>query len=92
VIVVHRLDRLARDLVLQETVLADVRRLGAEVRSTSAVEQGYLETIRDPQVHGPAPRPQPLPALLQHRSHPQWATHQGTTPEAVIGKVKMWAR
>jgi DNA invertase Pin-like site-specific DNA recombinase len=41
-IVVYRLDRLARDLVLQETLLAEVRRMGADVFSTSAAESGYL--------------------------------------------------
>ena len=41
-IVVYRLDRLARDLVLQETLLAEVRRMGADVFSTSAAEAGYL--------------------------------------------------
>ncbi len=42
ILVVHRLDRLARDLVVQETLLAEVRRRGAEVASTSAAEAGYL--------------------------------------------------
>ncbi len=41
-LVVYRLDRLARDLVLQEQLLADVRRMGAELFSTSAAEAGYL--------------------------------------------------
>jgi DNA invertase Pin-like site-specific DNA recombinase len=41
-IVVYRLDRLARDLVLQETLLADIRRMGGELFSTSAAEAGYL--------------------------------------------------
>lgn len=41
-LVVYRLDRLARDLVVQETLLAELRRLGAEAFSTSAAEQGYL--------------------------------------------------
>src|SRR5205807_9208055 len=41
-LVIYRLDRLARDLVLQEQLLADVRRMGAEVHSTSAGEAGYL--------------------------------------------------
>jgi len=35
-------DRLARDLVLQEQLLADVRRHGADVFSTSAAEASYL--------------------------------------------------
>lgn len=42
-IVVMRLDRLARDLILQEQLLAEVRRLGGTTYSTSAGEQGYLE-------------------------------------------------
>ncbi len=41
-LVVYRLDRLARDLVLQEQVLADIRRMRADVFSTSAAEAGYL--------------------------------------------------
>ena len=40
--VVYRLDRLARDLIIQETLLAEVKRLGGEVFSTSAAEAGYL--------------------------------------------------
>ena len=42
-VVVARLDRLARDLVLQEQLLAEVRRLGGQVFTTSAGEAGYLE-------------------------------------------------
>ena len=42
-IVVYRLDRLARDLVLQEQLLAEVRRLGGQVFTTSAGEAGYLD-------------------------------------------------
>jgi DNA invertase Pin-like site-specific DNA recombinase len=34
-LVVYRLDRLARDLMMQEQLLAEVRRLGAKVLSTS---------------------------------------------------------
>lgn len=45
-IVVYRLDRLARDLIVQETLLAEVRRLGGEVFSTSAAETNYL--VDDP--------------------------------------------
>jgi len=41
-LVVARLDRLARDLVLQETLLAEVRRMGGEVFTTSAGEASYL--------------------------------------------------
>ena len=41
-LVVYRLDRLARDLIIQETLLAEVKRLGGEVFSTSAAEAGYL--------------------------------------------------
>lgn len=41
-VVVYRLDRLARDLIVQETLLAEVRRMGAQVFSTSAAEAEYL--------------------------------------------------
>ena len=41
-IVVARLDRLARDLVLQEQLLAEVRRLGGRVYSCSGGEDDYL--------------------------------------------------
>jgi DNA invertase Pin-like site-specific DNA recombinase len=46
VVVVYRLDRLARDLVLQEQLLADVRRAGGELHSTSAAEDAHL--VDDP--------------------------------------------
>jgi DNA invertase Pin-like site-specific DNA recombinase len=42
-IVVYRLDRLARDLIVQESLLAEFRRLGAQVFTTSAAEAGYLD-------------------------------------------------
>lgn len=41
-ICVYRLDRLARDLVLQEQLLAEIRRQGGDVFTTSAAEAGYL--------------------------------------------------
>ena len=41
-LVVHRLDRLARDLVVQEQLLAEVWRMGATVSSTAAGEDAYL--------------------------------------------------
>ncbi|MGO9963010.1 MAG: recombinase family protein [Acidimicrobiales bacterium] len=41
-ICVARLDRLARDLVLQEQLLAEVRRQGGDVFTTSTAEAGYL--------------------------------------------------
>jgi DNA invertase Pin-like site-specific DNA recombinase len=41
-VVVYRLDRLARDLVLQEQLLAEVRRQGGDIFSTSSAEAGYL--------------------------------------------------
>jgi DNA invertase Pin-like site-specific DNA recombinase len=41
-LVVYRLDRLARDLVVQEQLLAEVWRMGAEVFSTSPGEAGFL--------------------------------------------------
>lgn len=46
-VVVYRLDRLARDLIVQETLLAEVRKLGGEVFSTSAAETGYLSDDPD---------------------------------------------
>lgn len=41
-LVVYRLDRLARDLVAQELLLREVRKLGGEMFSTSPGEAGYL--------------------------------------------------
>jgi len=41
-LVVYRLDRLARDLIVQETLLGELRRMGAEVFSTSPSEAAYL--------------------------------------------------
>ena len=41
-LVVYRLDRLARDLIVQETILSELRRLGAVTFSTSAAEASYL--------------------------------------------------
>lgn len=46
-LVVYRLDRLARDLVLQEQLLAEVRRMGGRVFSTSLAETGYLDDDPD---------------------------------------------
>src|SRR5688572_17751562 len=46
-IVVMRLDRLARDMVLQEQLLAEVRRVGGDVFSTSAAEADFL--VDDPE-------------------------------------------
>jgi DNA invertase Pin-like site-specific DNA recombinase len=45
-VVVYRLDRLARDLVLQEQLLAEIRRMG-ELYSTSASEADYLRDDPD---------------------------------------------
>lgn len=42
-VVVYRLDRLARDLIVQETLLADIRRMGGEIFSTAASEDAYLK-------------------------------------------------
>lgn len=50
-LVVYRLDRLVRDLIVQETLLAEVRRLGGEVFSTSAAEAGYLSDDPDDPSH-----------------------------------------
>ena len=44
---VYRLDRLARDLVLQESLLAEIKKLGGQVFSTSKAEAGYLEDDPD---------------------------------------------
>jgi len=41
-IVVYRLDRLARDLIVQETLIAEIRRMGGDIFTTSAAEAGYL--------------------------------------------------
>ncbi len=41
-LVVYRLDRLARDLMLQEQLLAELKRMGAAVYSTAAGEDAYL--------------------------------------------------
>ena len=41
-VVVYRLDRLARDLIVQEQLLAEIRRMGGEAYTTSAAEAGYL--------------------------------------------------
>jgi DNA invertase Pin-like site-specific DNA recombinase len=46
-LVVYRLDRLARDLVLQEQLLMEIRRLGAQVFSTAASEQDFLRDDPD---------------------------------------------
>ncbi|MHB8513511.1 MAG: recombinase family protein [Actinomycetota bacterium] len=42
-LVVYRLDRLARDLIIQETLLAEIRRMGGNMFTTSAAEAGYLD-------------------------------------------------
>src|ERR1700730_12078156 len=41
-VVVYRLDRLARELVLQESLLAEIGRMGGEVFTTSAAEATFL--------------------------------------------------
>jgi DNA invertase Pin-like site-specific DNA recombinase len=41
-LVVYRLDRIARDHVLQEQLLAEIRRIGGEAFSTSSAEASYL--------------------------------------------------
>jgi len=46
-LVVYRLDRLARDLVLQEQLLAETRRLGGEVFSTASSESAFLKDDPD---------------------------------------------
>jgi DNA invertase Pin-like site-specific DNA recombinase len=48
-LVVHRLDRLARDLIIQEQILAELRRGGWAVFSTSASEAQYIaDDVGDP--------------------------------------------
>lgn len=46
-VAVYRLDRLARDLIAQETLLAEVRRLGGIVFSASGAEAGFLNDDPD---------------------------------------------
>ena len=46
-LVVYRLDRLARDLVLQEQLLMEVRHLGGEAFSTASGEQDFLRDDPD---------------------------------------------
>lgn len=46
-LLVYRLDRLARDLVLQEQVLAEMHRLGKELSSCSATEDANLAHAPD---------------------------------------------
>ena len=41
-VVATTLDRYARDLIVQEQILAEIRRLGGEPFSTSAAEQEYI--------------------------------------------------
>ncbi len=45
-LIVYRLDRLARDLTLQESLLAEIRRTGLELFSTSDAEAEFL--VDDP--------------------------------------------
>jgi DNA invertase Pin-like site-specific DNA recombinase len=47
-LVVYRLDRLARDLVVQETLLAEVWRMGGEVFSTAGGEADLRDDANDP--------------------------------------------
>ena len=46
-LVVYRLDRLARDLVLQEQLLREIRRKNADVFSTAGGEQDYMKDDPD---------------------------------------------
>ena len=66
-VVVYRLDRLARDLVLQEQLLAEVRRLGGLVLSTSAREADYL--VDDPQDPSRRLMRQVLGAVNEYERH-----------------------
>jgi len=62
-LVVARLDRLARDLVLQEQLLAEVRRLGAVLCSAAGGEDAYLvDDATDPD---PEAEAQPVEADLE---------------------------
>lgn len=63
-LVVYRLDRLARDMVLQEQLLADVVRAGGRLRSTSPVEDAHL--VDDPDDPTRALVRQVLGAVAQH--------------------------
>jgi DNA invertase Pin-like site-specific DNA recombinase len=63
-LVVYRLDRLARDLVLQEQLLAELRRYGAEVHSTAAGESAFLKD--DPEDPSRALIRQVLGAVAQY--------------------------
>jgi DNA invertase Pin-like site-specific DNA recombinase len=42
-IIVYRLDRLARDLIIQETLLAEIRKMGGKAFTTSLAESEYVE-------------------------------------------------
>ena len=42
-VVVYKLDRLARDLVIQETILAEAKRQGTRIYSTLPTEDAYLQ-------------------------------------------------
>lgn len=46
-LVIYRLDRLARDLILQETLLRDIWAMGAHVFSTDSAEAGNLQNTPD---------------------------------------------
>lgn len=46
-LVVPRLDRLARDLVIQESLIAEIWRMGCDIFSTSAAEQQFLTNDPD---------------------------------------------
>lgn len=63
-LVVYRLDRLARDLVLQEQLLAEVKRTGGVVFSTSAGEGAFL--VDDPDDPSRAMIRQILGAVAQY--------------------------
>src|SRR5262245_53418179 len=46
-IVVYRLDRLARDLIVQEQLVAEIRRMGGQLFTTSPAEAHYLDDDPD---------------------------------------------
>lgn len=83
-IVVYRLDRLARDLIVQETLLAEVKRLGGTLFSTVNSEAAYL--VDDPddpsrklirQVLGAVSEYERSMIALRLRSGRRLKSHQG---------------
>ncbi len=82
-LVVYRLDRLARDLILQETLLAEIANLGGRVFSTIPGEQDVIEDDPD----DPSRRliRQVLGAVLNAFSSAGWRARSRTRPGASRG-------